>query len=105
MKRKKLQIVNECTHLMCKTYACRIFEQPLELESKGFQQANWKLESFWWRWKAWKGKECTKSTIKRHTKLKKSLICSVLTSSHPNTKQMKIQTIHLFQLQCHLQFP
>jgi hypothetical protein len=37
--------------------------------------------------------------------LKKSLICSVLTSSHPNTKQMKIQTIHLFQLQCHLQFP
>jgi hypothetical protein len=35
--------------------------------------------------------------------LKRSLTCNVLTSSHPNARQMKIQNIHLFQLQCHLQ--
>jgi len=81
---------------MCKTYACRIFEQPLELESKGFQQVNWELESFWWPWKAWKGKECTKSTIKTHTKLKKSLTCSVLTSSHPNARQWKFKIFTFF---------
>lgn len=73
---------------MCKTHASRIFEQLWELESKGFQQAYWKFESFWW---PWQGKECTKLTIKTHRKLKKSSTCSVLTSSHPKAKQVKTQ--------------